>query len=266
MSEDEGFKEPTAPGWMATFGDLMSLLLTFFVLLMSFASMDVRRFAAVVGSMRDAFGVQRIHAGPIEALSDSIVRLSDSESTPFLQVIDVPTRFTESQQAFAERLKQTVRQQKLERIVQVEESARGVIVRVPGGLLFDAGSADLNPNALVFLHEVAQLIDIAPGDVSVEGHTDSTPSGAAFPSNWDLSAARAVSALRHLTEVEGVDPHRLRASGLAHTRPLVSEPTREEREKNRRVEFVFLHPRSESEAPVRDGPTGERNDERQFRD
>ena len=89
MSQETGedletSSEPSAPAWMATFGDLMSLLLTFFVLLMSFASMDVRRFAAVVGSMRDAFGVQTRHAGPVESLSTSLIELSETgiEITP----------------------------------------------------------------------------------------------------------------------------------------------------------------------------------------
>lgn len=257
MSEEEGgFEEPTAPGWMATFGDLMSLLLTFFVLLMSFASMDERRFAAVVGSMRDAFGVQRLHPGQIEAFSDSIVRLSDRDSTPYMQVIAVPARFIESKQAFAKRLRQTVKQKRLERVVEVEETLNGVVVRIPGGALFEPGAADLSADALVFMHEVAALIESSPGDVSVEGHTDSTPAGGRFASNWDLSAARAVSVLRHLVEVEGVDATRLRATGLADTRPLIAAANPEEMEKNRRVEFVFLRTQFEFDDTAA-GPDGD---------
>ncbi len=79
--EDEGFQEPTAPAWMATFGDLMSLLLTFFVLLLSFASMDAKRFAEVSGSVRDAFGVQRVYPGKIEVMSDDLISLTNRENS-----------------------------------------------------------------------------------------------------------------------------------------------------------------------------------------
>lgn len=241
--EEEGFQEPTAPGWMATFGDLMSLLLTFFVLLMSFASMDVRRFAAIAGSMRDAFGVQKIHPGEVEALSTSIVNLSDTESSPYLRVIDVPTRAPGREQALLARLRMTITGLRLERVVEVENTSRGVVVRVPGQLLFDAGSAELRPESLVFLREIAELMREMPDEIAIEGHTDATPVASAdLGSNWELSAARAIATLRYLVEVGGVDPSRLRATGFGATRPLVPNEVAEVRARNRRVEFVFLKP------------------------
>jgi len=237
-------EEPTAPAWMATFGDLMSLLLTFFVLLMSFASMDVRRYAAVVGSMRDAFGVQRLHPGQLESLSDSLVRLSDTESTPFLRVIDVPTRIPERNQRLRARIEMSLRQQKLQRVVQIEDAEDGVVVRVPNEMLFDPGSSELRPEAVIFLREIAGLIRQTPGDVAVRGHTDLSPVGAGrYRSNWDLSAARAVAAVVHLVEVESIDERRLRATGFGATRPLASDD--EDRSADRRVEFVFLYSRAE---------------------
>ena len=234
-------EEPTAPAWMATFGDLMSLLLTFFVLLMSFASMDVRRFAAVVGSMRDAFGSQQVHPGHLESLATSLVRLSDVESTPFLRVIDVPNRSSERNQDLADRLRMTVIGRRLERVVQVEETPRGLVLRVPGRLLFDPGSAALRPESLVFLREIADLVKEMPDEVAIEGHTDSLPGAAGQAANWDLSADRAIAALRFLVEVGGVDPRRLRATGYGATRPLAPNREPEERAQNRRVEFVFLN-------------------------
>jgi chemotaxis protein MotB len=207
--------------------------------------MDQRRFAAVVGSMRDAFGTQRIHPGQIEALSDSIVQLSKEESTPFLRVIEMPTRgATEREQALMARLRMTLHAQRLERVVEVENTPRGVVMRVPGRMLFDAGSAELRPESLVFLHEVAQVVRSMPGEVAIEGHTDDTPAGDAT-SNWQLSAERAIAALRYMTEVGGVDPARLRATGFGDTRPRVPNYGPDERLKNRRVEFLFLRPAAE---------------------
>jgi len=243
-------EEPSAPAWMATFGDLMSLLLTFFVLLMSFASMDQRRYAAVVGSMRDAFGVQRMHPGQLESLSDSLVRLSDTESTPFMRVIDVPTRIPERDQALQARIEATLRQQRLQRVVQVEQGEDGVVVRVPDEMLFDPGSSELRPGSVVFLREIAGLIQQTPGDVAVRGHTDPSPVGSGrFRSNWALSTARAVAAVVHLVEVEGIDERRLRATGFGSTRPISTDE--DDRAADRRVEFVFLHSRAEIEATER---------------
>jgi chemotaxis protein MotB len=235
-----GFDEPTAPAWMATFGDLMSLLLTFFVLLMSFASMDTRKFAAIAGSMRDAFGVQVVHAGIVESLSDSVVRLSDSEATPMLKVLSLPTRLTEREQSLLERLRRAIEARELQRVVTAEKSARGVILRMGGSLLFAPGSARLRPEAVIFLRDVAELIRSVPGDISVEGHTDSTPGGTDGRSNWELAADRAVATVEHLSASEGIEASRLRATAFGDTRPLVANIDERERAKNRRVEFVFL--------------------------
>ena len=235
-----GFEEPTAPAWMATFGDLMSLLLTFFVLLMSFASMDVRKFAAIAGSMRDAFGVQQIHAGLIESLSDSIVNLSDSEATPMLRVVDLPAALAEREQSLLERLQRAIEARELQRVVTAEKSPRGVVLRMREALLFGPGSADLRPESIVFLRDVASLIEGVPGPISVEGHTDATPNSDQIGSNWGLAADRAVAVVRQLSETEGVETGRLRATAFGDTRPLASNASEEGRAQNRRVEFVFL--------------------------
>ena len=236
--QDHKCEDPGAPAWMATFGDLMSLLLTFFVLLMSFASMDVRRFAVMAGSIKEAFGVQRVHPGDIPALSTSIVEFSDTESTPFLRVIDVPSRLTERDQSLMARIQMALKEHDLERIMQVESTTAGVVLRVPGKMLFEPGSAQLQPEAVVFLHDVASLIREAPGEVSIEGHTDPSPVGAdSDRTNWHLSTDRAVAALVHLVEVEGIDSGRLRAAGYGAARPLEEGG---ELSASRRVEFVFL--------------------------
>jgi chemotaxis protein MotB len=252
MEEQGGFEEPTAPAWMATFGDLMSLLLTFFVLLMSFASMDVRKFAAIAGSMRDAFGVQTIHAGLVESLSDSVVRLSDVEATPMIRVLDLPKSVQEREQSLLERLRRAIEARELQRVVQAEKSPRGVVLRMGGQLLFSAGSADLRPEAVVFLGEIARLINSVPGPISVEGHTDSTQATGAseLETNWALSAQRAVIVVRHLAEAEGIRTDRLRATAFGDTRPLVPNADAEGRAMNRRVEFVFLRSEIDLDADV----------------
>ncbi len=245
MSDDEeGFDEPTAPAWMATFGDLMSLLLCFFVLLLSFASMDAKRFAEVNGSLRDAFGVQKTDPGEYEALSPELISLSDRQQSSSLQVIDMPTREVSHSKKLAKRIRVSLAARRLDRMIQVEETERGVVVRVPGELLFSAGSVDLKPASLVFLREIADLINGTPDRIAIEGHTDASPS-TKTTTNWQISTARAVSALEYLVDVGNVDPSRLQATGFADTKPLASNEDPDGRERNRRVEFTFLRPQEE---------------------
>jgi|GEM_PF-839838 len=258
--EEGGYEEPTAPAWMATFGDLMSLLLTFFILLLSFSSMDQKKLSDVAGSVRDAFGIQFIHPGSIEALSNNLISLSDHEESPYLRVIDMPSRYPEKRQRLLRRLKMSAAGQQLERLVEVEESPRGVIVRVPGAMLFDSGGTDLRPESLVYLREIALLIRKIPGDVSIEGHTDASGGGSSLR-NWRISSARAVSALEYLVKVGHIDPRRLRASAFADTRPVAPNDTAEHRRENRRVEFVFLKA-VEEEAPPKDSASRDSQDAR----
>ena len=239
FDEDEGgFDEPTAPAWMATFGDLMSLLLTFFVLLMSFASMDTRKFAAIAGSMRDAFGVQTIHAGLVESLSHSLVRLSDSESTPMLRIVNLPTSVSEREQSLLERLRKAIEDRELQRVLQAEKSPRGVSLRMNESILFRSGEAELSPRAIVYLREVASLIRDVPGKISIEGHTDSTATTVSERTNWQLSADRAIAVLAQLVQAEGIDAERLQATAFGDTRPIASNVDERGRALNRRVEFV----------------------------
>ena len=254
---DGGFEEPTAPAWMATFGDLMSLLLTFFVLLMSFASMDVRKFAAIAGSMRDAFGIQRVHEGTLESRSHSIVRFSDTESTPMMRIIDRRVALLEREQSLLERLRRAIESRELQRVVTAEKSPRGVVLRMGGALLFGPGSADLRPEAVVLLRDVAGLIQGVPGPVSIEGHTDATRAADRPGANWDLSAARAVAVLRQLAEAEGLSQERLRATAFGDTRPLRPNAEPGGRAANRRVEFVFLRTEIELDSDRRIETRGE---------
>jgi chemotaxis protein MotB len=117
---------------------------------------------------------------------------------------------------------------------------RGLVVTIiTDQVLFDESRADLQPVGIEILELVADVLRASPNNISIEGHTDSRPiSSGRFPSNWELSTARATSVLRHLTETVGFDPARLSAAGYADTRPLASNDTVEGAARNRRVEVV----------------------------
>ena len=246
--EDDHAEAPVeegAPAWMATFGDLMSLLLCFFVLLLSFASMDAQKFRAMAGSMHDAFGVPEQFDGPYQALSTTPIELSSKPASDRLAILDDPVPSSaeapaSDHEAMQERVEQMIRDDQLGEIMEAVPDERGVRIRVKGRLLFDPGSGTLRPQAFPFLDEVAELAEDSPYVLAVEGHTDDVPiETAAFPSNWHLSSARAIAALRYLVDVGGLDPSKVSAAAYAGTRPIGPNASEEQRAANRRVEFVF---------------------------
>jgi len=221
-----------APAWMATFGDLMSLLLCFFVLLLSFASVDVMKFEGMVGSMKEAFGVKYEDPGMHIALKDSLLSVFDKEH--------VSDSISTVEKKLKGKLRKVVKSTQVSGSVEVFSGRDGVVVRMDGALLFAPGTSEINPASFVFLDEMASVVQQFNHDVSVEGHTDkSAPNRKVYGSNFHLSSMRALSVLSYLVEVGDVDANRLRAVGFGGTRPVRKNDSLANRKKNRRVEFVF---------------------------
>lgn len=246
MSDLEEKSDPPsgAPAWMATMADLMSLLLCFFVLLLSFANMDVVKFRMMLGSVQDALGVTTQHPGENETRSTTPIELSQRESTPYLDVIEEPTQPSLPQHSIDSRLVDEIHSAisglGIERMVETSTDRRGVVVRVRGPMLFEPGALELRPESFVFLDELARLVEAFPYNVTIDGHTDATPIRRPnVPSNWHLSAFRAIATLRYLENKSDVASDRFAVGGYGSTRPLASNETPEGRSENRRVEFVF---------------------------
>jgi len=222
--------EEGAPAWMATFADLATLLMTFFVLLLSFASMDVVKFRQMAGSVKDAFGTQVEHPGVFEEKSDTAVTIQLSEEEN--RTIDM--------MQMGEQIRKTVEEQGLEGKTDIKVDDSGVILTVDGTFIFDGGSAKLKPEFEKFLAEIAKIIEENDYPLAIEGHSDNIPiKSPIYPSNWELSSARATAVLRYLIEKYKVPANRLMAVGYSDTRPLVPNNSPENRAKNRRVEFHF---------------------------
>lgn len=241
MIEEEAEDPPLgAPAWMVTFADLMSLLLTFFVLLLSFSNMEVVKFQAMVGSVREAFGMKSPfelsdvptgtdllpHQNPQtgEGGEGGEGEAGDEDPTP---------------QEVREKLQQVLEEAGLADKGVAVETDTGVVLQLSGDVLFDSGQAQVKDGASALLKELAKYTLSVEYSLDVVGYTDNIPiATVVYPSNWELSAARAGQAVRYLTE-KGVDPSRLRAIGRADTNPLQSNDTPEGRAHNRRVEFVY---------------------------
>ena len=227
--------EECLPAWLAAFGDLMSLLLCFFVLLLSMSSMDAKKVSEAIGSLSGAMSV--LEGGTQTEISKK--RLL--EATPIQNQDETSEMVNRIQQAVTDANEMQQKQQAPD--ITVEEAEEGFVIKMPAALLFKPGSAKIdNQDALLFLKRMALLIAEMPNDieVSVQGHTAEDDPGASsiYKDNWELSVARAIAVLKEL-EIDGVDPKRMSAVGYAQYRPIATNATKTGREKNRRVELHF---------------------------
>ncbi len=255
--------EEGLPPWLATFADLMSLLMTFFVLLLSFATIDAVRFKKMADSMKDAFGVQREIPATEIVMGTSVIKQEFSPSTiPEPSPIDeIRQKTTEKEKQHldvkdavvlarevmkqqvekqAAELQQALKKEIEEGLVTVETRELKIIIRIQEKGSFASGSAQLDEGFYDVMARISDAVADAPGQVVVAGHTDNIPINTArFRSNWELSAARAASVVDGLLKNPRIDPSRVLIEGHADTQPLVPNDTPEHRAMNRRVEMII---------------------------
>ena len=247
MSECEECK-PGAPGWIVTFADLMSLLLTFFVLLLSFAEMEVVKYEQAAGSLKEAFG-QKSELALLNSKSgeELLPQIKPADGTGEGDASGPPTPAE-----VEARLKEVLEESGFAEEGTAKVTRHGVVLQLEGDLLFGSGASDLNQRARPVLKQIAEYMKKGDETIDVVGHTDNIPIETShFPSNWELSAARAGQAVRYMVE-QGVPADRLRAIGQAETVPIASNANAEGRSTNRRVEFVFTIREDVPEAALED--------------
>ncbi len=226
-----------APMWMVTFGDLMSLLLCFFVLLLSFSTMDPAMYKEVSGSLEKAFGVQR------EDITLEIPKGIDIISRDFNPPFNIDV--------ILEKIKSAIKLELIKGEIEVEALNDRVVLRLKDQITFEPGNDELNERARPILDKIRNIIETVPGQVMVTGHTDDIPpKKGKFKSNWHLSAARAATVVAYLLRLHSIDPRRMAAVGYGSSRPLALNDTPEHMAKNRRVEIVFLQPKNPDDFEV----------------
>lgn len=218
--------------WMTTFSDMMTLLLTFFVLLYSMSVIDVDKFQAAISSLRENMGI--LSGGK----SFSSQPLPDSGSLG----TDISRSSRSNLTAAMQEMQQYVQEKNLEDRVNMNITQRGLVVRFTGQILFDVGKADIKSKGREVLDKVAKVLKDIPNNVMVEGHTDNWPIDTEeFPSNWELSTARATEVIKYFIEDPGINPIRLSAAGYSKYRPLKPNDSPKNRALNRRIEVVILN-------------------------
>lgn len=221
------------PAWVVTFADLMSLLMCFFVLLLSFAEIDAVRFKQIAAELAQAFGVQR--EVPVTETPQGAAPVIDSAVEQTLDEI----REAKLHESVAG-LTQVLAREIADGTLQLQRDRNRVVIRVEERGSFPSGSADMTEQFQALLARLSTVLTDLPGVLTIEGHTDDVPiSTARFQSNWDLSAARASSVVNGLLRNPAIDAQRLEVQGFAETRPRADNGTPDGRALNRRVEIVI---------------------------
>jgi len=226
--------EAGAPKWMATFGDLMSLLLCFFVLLLSFSEIDRQKYKQVAGSMEKAFGMQRQK------------NVSDS---PRHGLKIIAKDF--DQAAIATRIKQFIGREmeeefdelysRIEDDIELDADQDQLTIRLMGESTFDSGKADIKPELQPLMLRIGQILakETTSGGIIVAGHTDNVPvRGGPYQTNLKLSIARAATVAQFLLDHTAIDPKRVSTMGFGEFRPIADNSNESGRRKNRRVEII----------------------------
>jgi chemotaxis protein MotB len=230
------------PAWVVTFADLMSLLMCFFVLLLSFSEMDAQKFKEMAGELSKAFGVQREVPASDPPMGSSIIFSNPTAGTgKDGSAVDALASANAEQltAATADALREALSTELKAGGLQLEEGQRQIILRVEENGSFPSGSAEVTPAFESLLSRMADILSRVPGGLTIEGHTDDVPIRTErFHSNWDLSAARAAAVANALLRHAEVAPARLRVEGHAETDPRGANVDDGSRARNRRVEII----------------------------
>ncbi len=226
-----------APEWMTTYGDMVTLLLCFFVLLFSFSTVDAQKFQAIMQSFQGSLGI--LDSGTAietdqfitEAMKEDLTTNQRQELEDFRKLQEVLEEYLESYN--------------LESDVLVSQENAGLVLRFQDNVLFDPGKAELKPRSKEILKDISAFLqtpEFLEKSIRIEGHTDTVkvnPSSL-YPTNWELSAGRASNVVRYLIEDLSLAPERFSISGYGEYHPIAPNDTAENKSKNRRVDIVIL--------------------------
>lgn len=258
-----------SPAWMATFSDLMNLLLCFFVLLFSMSTMQESKLNELVASMNNSFSIFDAGATAIGEgilISNGVSQLNEldkyinstgkaaesSQESPDLNQYETAQEVIEAMnqeklqdnEELAEKVEEAVEEGNVAEQIEVSFTSSYVQLTIKGGLLFDSGSAELRPEAKRVMDKAALILDrYAKGTIEIEGHTDNLPmSSEKYADNEELSSARALAVFYYLKDNTDLDVAKLRHAGMGDRVPVADNSTPEGRSRNRRVEIRIYNP------------------------
>lgn len=240
--------------WLTTYGDLVTLLLTFFVLLFSFSTLDAQKWQALVISLTGGTGIldrgstidgEDAGAGTYNInIDDVMLRRSDNDKNTNDQNINVSNDNVDNFVKLYQEIEFFMKEKEIPAEVEISEEHTEILIRFKDSILFDTGKADIKPEALKILDWIAMVLKTYEKDIDqvrVEGHADSRPINTyLYPTNWELSSKRAINVVRYFHEEKGIEPSKLSAAAYGPYHPIDSNDTEEGMARNRRVEFYIV--------------------------
>lgn len=259
MAKRKPEESPPAAAWMATFSDLMNLLLCFFVLLFSMSTVDAEKFEAMAESFSQTFS---IFSGGASAIGDGLLisngvsqlneldqyinstgKAEDVEAEDPEAIDKAEMEKLAKSEELAEKISEALEENNLEEVVDVTFNSQYVQLTLKGALLFDSGSDELREESMPVVSKVAVILErYAESTIEIEGHTDNVPiHNARFANNDELSSFRALAVFHYLVENTDLQPAMIKHSGRGEYVPVADNATPEGRAKNRRVEIKIYH-------------------------
>jgi chemotaxis protein MotB len=247
-------KEPNHERWLVSYADFITLLFAVFVTLYAMSQTDKKKIEEVMESMRDSFGYS---SKTSPASKPSVIEAGTMSIIPSMRKLSQSPKhgsrskggekdFKATKASIDAYLMKVGAQDKVNVVI----NQRGLVVSLKEAGFFDSGSATLKQSSYTLLNDVVESLSSYSNGIRVEGHTDNVPiSSHAFPSNWELSAARATNVVQYLTKQDDFDPCNVSATGYGEYRPVADNSTDEGRRKNRRVDLVLLSEQSERGEP-----------------
>ena len=228
-------EEPTGQEWLGTYADCVTLLMTFFVLLYTMSSVDAGKMEQLSQAFKSVMAGQS---------GDTILEYNLYNGEVPLIGAETPSEIEEGEnieETMYYQVNKFVAEHDLEDVVNIIESEQGIVIQLRDNILFETSSADLRSDSKEILNKISELISSMNNNIVVEGHTDNRPiSTVEFPSNWDLSVARAVNVVKYFVNESKISPLRLSATGYGEYQPVAKNDTEDNMAKNRRVNILIM--------------------------
>lgn len=212
-------------GWMDTYADTITLLLTFFILLYSISAVDSEKLKELAEALQNSLtGKQSVKE--LENLDDIKVDI-EKDSNKY--------------EDLAKKLNEIIEKNSLTEVIKIREEDRGIVLQVDESILFDPGKAEIKEGSIDILNTISKIIEETDNDIVAEGHTDNVPIHTSkYKSNWELSTARAMNIVKYFIENKNISPTRLSVKGYGEYKPIAPNDTPENRTKNRRVDILVV--------------------------
>ena len=240
--------------WLVSYADMITLLMVLFVVLYAMGQTDKSKLEVLRTSLQRAFSVEVLRGTDTASLRGSsgesiipppVPMAITQELIAMTGEVTPDARMATALHEVREALLQVPVPSDTSGSVDVGASREGIVISLAGNMLFDSGKSDLKPRGMTLLDTLTERLKTMPNEIRVEGHTDNIPIATAlYPSNWELSSARATTVARYLAEHDEIAPQRLIAAGYGEFHPVAPNDSREGRARNRRVDLVVLFPQT----------------------